>query len=470
MHDSFSVALTSELNATLLAHLLRGDGQEDLCFALWTPSLGTKRLTALIHTVLLPEEGEREIHGNASFHAAYFERAVSVAASKGCGLAFIHSHLGPGWQGMSYDDIVAERDRLAAATAAMTELPLLGLTAGTDGSWSARVWRRTGSKEYSRTWCESVRVLGEGLNTTFCDEALPPPAFRDSFRRTVTVWGSQNHSSMARIRIGIVGLGSVGAIVAEALARMGMTRFVLIDHDRVELHNLDRLLFADERGVGRFKVELAAERIRAVATADNVEVDECLYSIAEEQGYRAALDCDVLFSCVDRPRPRHILNHFAYSHLIPVIDGGIDVRFKSSRFSGADWQIQTVGPGKPCLACLGAYKLDDVSVEEAGMLDDPSYMRGLGDDHRFKRNENVFPFSANLASLEVLQFIALTTQVAGIADFGIQRFRYVPGMLESWGAQCAKDCDSPTLVAQGDRHFHLFGRDIAAERSRAARR
>jgi hypothetical protein len=118
------------------------------------------------------------------------------------------------------------------------------------------------------------------------------------------------------------------------------------------------------------------------------------------------------------------------------------------------------------MACLGAYKLDDVSVEEAGMLENPSYMRGLEDGHRFKRNENVFPFSANLASLEVLQFVALATQAAGIADFGIQRFRYVPGILESWESKCEGDCDSPHLIAQGDRYFHLFGADSAAERSR----
>jgi molybdopterin/thiamine biosynthesis adenylyltransferase len=468
-NKAFSVAMTEEVDRTLQSHLLRADRQEDLCFALWTPSQGASRMTALVHTVVLPQQGDRKVHGNASFDPAFFERVVSLAASGGFGVAFLHSHLGPGWQGMSRDDVVAERDRLAGAANGFTDLPLVGLTLGTDGAWSARFWEYVAPKRYERRWCESVRVVGHALRQTFCDELLPRPAFRELFRRTVSVWGEDNHADLARTRVGIVGLGSVGAIVAESLARMGLGRLVLIDHDHVQPHNLDRLLFADESSIGTLKVETAADRLRAIATAGATEIIPIAHSVVEEPGYRAALDCDVLFSCVDRPRARHVLNHFAYAHLIPVVDGGIAVRFKQQRFSGVDWQLQTAGPGRPCLACLGAYNLDDVSVEESGMLDDPSYLTGLPDEHRYKRNENVFPFSANLASLEVLQFIALATGIAGMPDIGVQRYRYVPGIVEAWSTECTNDCTVKDLVAQGDRFFTLAGMDVGAERTRALR-
>jgi predicted dinucleotide-utilizing enzyme len=52
--------------------------------------------------------------------------------------------------------------------------------------------------------------------------------------------------TLARLTVGIVGLGSVGSIVAETIARMGLERFVLIDYDEVQPHNLDRLLGAAE--------------------------------------------------------------------------------------------------------------------------------------------------------------------------------------------------------------------------------
>src|SRR5262245_14375373 len=183
--------------------------------------------------------------------------------------------------------------------------------------------------------------------------------------------------------------------------------------------------------------------MQAVATAADIDIHSVPFSLAEIDGYRAGLDCDVIFSCVDRPRARHILNHFAYAHLIPVIDGGIIARVRDGVFRGADWQLQTVAPGRPCLECLGAYNPDDVSTEAAGKLDDPTYLNGLPADHRFKRNENVFPFSMNLASLEVMQFVALVTGAAGIHDLGIQRFRYVPGIMEQLPqSRCKDGCET----------------------------
>lgn len=467
---SLSVALSSQLDDDIQRFLIREDGDEDLLFALWSPSCGGTRNTALVHTPLFPMNGERQRHGNVSFNPHYFERVCCEAMNAGCGIAFLHSHPGPGWQGMSKDDIRAEQ-QLAGPTEALTDLPLVGMTVGSDGTWSARTWSHIHGKEFQRRWCESVRSVGESVRVSFADHLIPKPTFSELFERTVTVWGEQNHATLARLRIGIVGLGSVGSIVAETLARMGMQRFVLLDFDEVQRHNLDRLLGATVEDVGELKVSIAARQIRRSSTAESQDIAEVPFSLAEEAGYRSALDCDVIFCCVDRPRARKILNHFAYAHLIPVIDGGIEVRFKRGEFSGVDWQLQTVAPSRPCLECIGTFTVADASTEEAGKLDDPSYLNGLSTDHRFKRNENVFPFSANLASLEVLQLVALVTGIAGINNFGIQRYRYVPGILDyDLTKTCKPDCDIGTLVGQGDRHFHLHGSDHAAEAARERQR
>jgi hypothetical protein len=464
MRDSRSAALPTALNEQLLTHLIRADGQEDLTFALYALSRGANRSTALLHRVILPQKGDRQVHGNASFNPQYYERVCALAAKENYGIAFLHSHPGPGWQGMSPDDIAAEL-KLAPSAQVLTDRPLVGLTCGIDGTWSARFWEHDG-KKFRRHWAESVRVVGDALTPYFNDSLLSPPELRPLFRRTVTVWGADNHRNLVRLRIGIVGLGSVGSLVAENLARMGFTRFVLIDFDEIQEHNLDRQLGAVESDIGDLKINVAERQIRRSATAWQVTVDCIPCSVAEAAGYRAALDCDVIFSCVDRPRARSILNHLAYAHLIPVVDGGIQVRFKQEKFSGADWQLQTVAPGRPCLECLGAFTASDVDVDRAGKLDDPSYLAGLPKDHRYKVNENVFPFSANLASLEVFQLIALVTGIARIHDFGVQRFRYVPGYLDGETKSCSPHCLNSGLVGQGDTHFTLVGRDLTAEAAR----
>lgn len=464
MHkQEFSVALPEEVNKELRLHLMRSDMQEDLAFALWTPSYGHKRLTALVHTPIYPHRGDRQVHGNVSFNRSYFERVCEEAVKQGFGIAFLHSHPAPGWQGMSDDDVRAEK-KIVGAVGALTDLPLLGMTVGSDGTWSARMWEAKAGKRFERRWCVSVRSAGKRLQVDFTDSILPPPIPREHSKRTATVWGAENHVNLSRLRIGIVGLGSVGSIVAETLARMGMSRFVLIDYDVIKTHNLDRQLGAVEGDLGIQKVVVAERQIKSSATAAQIEVATVPFSLAEEEGYRAALDCDVIFSCVDRPRARSILNHFAYAHLIPVIDGGIGVWFKDAKFSAVDWQAQTVAPGRPCLECLKAFNQGDASTEAEGKLDDPSYFKGLPSNHRLKRNENVMPFSMNLASLEVLQFIALATGAAGIDDFGVQRFRYNPGIIEpDIGRECLPSCETVKLTAKGDKFFSLMGRDFGAD-------
>ncbi len=381
--SSFSVAIRGEIDEALLAHLIRADHQEDLCFATWYPSTGWHRKTALLYTPILPQPGERRVRGNANFEGRYFERAVMQAAKSGAGLALLHSHTGPGWQDMSDDDIRAEEGHAAAARGA-TGLPLVGLTAGSDGSWSARFWEKTAPSTYERRWCSSVRAVGSQLRVTLNDRLIPPPAATQSLRRTISAWGPVRQANLARIRVGIVGAGSVGSMIAEALARTGFQHIVLIDFDTVEELNLDRLLHAYPRDarMARSKVEVLGKAIKRSATASTFTVEMIDSSIVEEEGFRAALDCDVLFSCVDRPWPRSVLNLIAYAHLIPVVDGGIMVSVsKQGGLQGADWRSHVASAGRRCLECRRQYDPSLVSTERDVYFDDPRYIDGLPDDH-----------------------------------------------------------------------------------------
>jgi hypothetical protein len=354
---------------------------------------------------------------------------------------------------MSQDDVNTER-RQSPAIKATTNLPLVGMTLGTDGAWSARFWIKTAPKTYERRWCESVRVIGKnGLDATFNDHLRPPPGFRTELTRTISAWGESAQQKISRLRFGVVGVGSVGAIVAECLARIGVQHIKLIDYDRVELHNLDRLLHAgaDDASTRRLKVDLIGEALQRGATATTPVIERHPLSVTEVDGFRQATDCDILFSCVDRPWPRHVLNYIAYGYLIPVIDGGILVRMQNGRLRQASWRSHAVYPGKRCLQCLGQYDADLVNVERRGDLDDPTYIENLPVDHSLRRNENVFPFSTHLASSLIMHALHSALNPVGISDVGEQIYHFVDGTLDyALGRTCYEGCYFPTIVTKGD--------------------
>jgi hypothetical protein len=467
----YAAALTTSAARELVDHLDRADGQEDLCFAIWRPSQGRDRLTALLAEPILPREGERRVHGNVSFAPGYYQRALGVALAADAGLAFLHSHpSGRGWQGMSQDDFAAEAGK-AAQTLSATGLPLVGVTLGTgDGSWSARFWPRSGPRRYEPQDCEAVRVVGERLQITYDDEQRLRPVFRPELTRTVSAWGEDAQTHLARLRIGIVGAGSVGALVAEALARTGIERFRLIDFDAVETVNLDRLVHATRHDIklSRSKVETLARGLRRSATATQPQIEPLELSIVEEDGFRAALDCDVLFSCVDRPWARYVLNLIAYAHLIPIVDGGIAVeRTRDARLRGASWRAHVAAPERRCLECLEQYDAGLIQTERDGFLDDPKYIERLPDDHPLKRNENVFAFSAGCAALELNQFLSMVLAPGGVSDFGAQRYHLASGTCARDERGCRDGClFSGRLLGLGDQvGFTATGRHAAATKS-----
>lgn len=447
-----SVALPEPVERTARQHLLRADRQEDLCFALWHPSTGATRQTALVQQLILPLAGERKVHGNASFEHHFFERALRAAAREGAGLALLHSHpLGRNWQGMSPDDISTEQGR-AAATFGATRLPLVGLTIAGDGNWSGRFWERVAPRRYAKNDCATVRVVGERLQVTYMDALAPPPRTNEAQIRTVSAWGERKQADLARLRVGVVGCGSVGGFIAEALARTGFVDPVFIDYDRIETKNLDRLLFATRANVGEYKAPALVEHLRGRATAEGFNPLPIVAAVYEEEGFRAALDCDALVSSVDRPWGRHVLNLIAYAHLIPVVDGGILVRKnRRDELSAASWRAHTVTVGHRCLECIGQYDSGMVQVERDGYLDDPTYIEGLAKDHPLRARENVFAFSMACASLQMLQLLAVVIDPLGRSNPGEQFYHFVGGFMEPQKPlTCQSECLFPRLVAFGD--------------------
>ena len=458
------VALTADADASLRQHVLRhyerGVRQEDLCFALWRPSTGENRFSALVDEVLLPQEGERSLHGNASFSPGYLGRAAWTACRMQTGLVFVHSHPSNGWQGMSAEDVEAERDVIAYSAMA-TGLPLVGMTAGADGFWSARFWRKAGTT-FKCEWCAKVRIVGPRRYDLYYNDALlPPPRRSNRLKRTYETWGSSTQSSIERLHVAIVGLGSVGCVVAESMARIGVGNLTLVDPDRVEEHNLDRLLFATRADIGRKKVDLARKAVLRSATAQGMNAVAVPLSIHNQSAYRMVLDCDVIFSCVDRPVARDVLNFIAIAHLIPVIDGGVAIEsdIVNDRIFAAHWRTHIVSPYHQCLRCNGQYDTSMVVMELDGSLDDPSYVSNLPSGQQ-RLNQNVFPFSTAVAAMEVNLLLRYLVAQEWWPLVKQQDYQFVTCEIRHINECCLEGCPFIDRRARGDAEGPYYLEDL----------
>jgi hypothetical protein len=119
--------------------------------------------------------------------------------------------------------------------------------------------------------------------------------------------------------------------------------------DSMEIINLDRMIGATGADVwlARSKVEVAARLMALVATAELSTIAMHDLSLCEPAGLAAALDYDIIISCVDRPWARGILNPLAFADLVPVLDGGIGIdTFDDGQMRNAVWRSHLLVPGE----------------------------------------------------------------------------------------------------------------------------
>ena len=118
----------------------------------------------------------------------------------------------------------------------------------------------------------------------------------ERFRGIDRLYGTGSAARLAMAHVAVVGIGGVGSWAVEALARSGVGKLTLIDADDVCLSNTNRQLHAIEGEYGRTKVEVMAERARAINPDIAIDaIPEFLTraNIPEllDRGYDLVLDC-----------------------------------------------------------------------------------------------------------------------------------------------------------------------------------
>ncbi len=99
----------------------------------------------------------------------------------------------------------------------------------------------------------------------------------ERFSRTAYLLGEDGVERLWQAKVAVFGLGGVGGMACEALARCGVGKLVLVDNDVVSRSNLNRQVIATVDTIGRKKTEVMKERIAQIAPGCQVECHDVFY-------------------------------------------------------------------------------------------------------------------------------------------------------------------------------------------------
>ena len=212
------------------------------------------------------------------------------------------------------------------------------------------------------------------------------------YERQSRLFGDTGQDLLGRTRVGIVGLGGAGSVLAELLGRLGVGEFVLADPDRAEVTNLPRLI-----GARRYDAVMPAWLPRVVATRlrspkvrmaarnirranPNARIRAVPRDFLDDDVAACFTDCDFIFLAADTMGARLLFNAIVHQYGIPGIQVGAKIPVAKSGAVGNVFCVsRMVTPEHGCLWCNGlisAGRLQDEAVPNAtrrgyAYVDDP---------------------------------------------------------------------------------------------------
>lgn len=164
------------------------------------------------------------------------------------------------------------------------------------------------------------------------------------FSRTELAIGPEGLEIMKNSTVAVLGIGGVGSIAAEALARTGVGRLILIDKDVVDITNINRQIHALTTTIGQPKTELMKDRIKQINPECDVITLQMFYT---EETYEKlfAYDLDYVLDASDTVSYKIHLIKQCLARKIPVISSmGAANKMDPTKFQIADISKTTMDP------------------------------------------------------------------------------------------------------------------------------
>jgi len=155
--------------------------------------------------------------------------------------------------------------------------------------------------------------------------------------------GYEGQLKLRRSSVVVVGAGGLGCPALQYLAAAGVGKIGIIDHDVVELSNLQRQILHAEARLGQPKASSAAQAIKQVNSL--VQVDTHIVSLSSLNAVDLLSPYDIILDCTDNPPTRYLLSDVAVLLKKPLISGA------AQKYEG-QLCIYGLGDQGPCYRCL----------------------------------------------------------------------------------------------------------------------
>jgi len=314
--------------------------------------------TRLLVREVIPIEAEHILEASPvhmKIASPSYRRAMKRADEQKCGFVFVHTH--PySTDGHSVQDDCEEVPLFKTAYIRIHNDAVHSSLVFTDqGVSAARVWLPDGTTQP----IERVRVIGKRFRFWFsAQDATPIPDFYD---RQVQAFGPDLQKLLARLKIGVVGVGGTGSAVLEQLTRLGVGELVISDGQTFEASNVNRLYGSRTIDQNVAKVKIGQRLVADIGVGTRLTV------IDKPVTYRSALstfrECDIIFGCTDEEWGRSLLTRASIYYGIPVFDVGVRFDSEGGAIRSIQGRVTTLLPGAACLFCRGRITAERVGIE-----------------------------------------------------------------------------------------------------------
>ncbi len=160
----------------------------------------------------------------------------------------------------------------------------------------------------------------------------------------------------------IVGAGGLGSAAAPYLAAAGVGKITLVDHDVVELTNLQRQIMHCEAMVGKSKVHSGKQFLGQLNSS--IQVDIVQEKVTNDLLAKLLPTVNVVLDCTDNFKTRQLINAACVHHQTPLVSGS------ALRFDGQVAVFDPRIPSSPCYACIFSpeEEFEEVSCSSMGIF------------------------------------------------------------------------------------------------------